>query len=403
MCSLAEIFLVLTFSVLDLFCFCVFFESVLLPMVFIIYNYGIREQRRIKALTYFFMYTLLGSVCLLLAIFSIFCEAGSAGYFDTLLFYLPISKEWFVWLLLFLVFAIKVPVFPFHIWLPEAHVEAPTVGSVILAGLLIKIGRLRSYSFFIYVKSCASFLSTLSLRFMSYKCLYCLYYYFTSVGFKTNYCLFFNCTYEFCFNWFFLNSIYGLIGGMLLMISHGIVSSALFLLVGMLYDRYHTRSVLYYGGLATTMPLFVTCLFLFMISNFSFPGTSNFVGELLVFVAIGETANRLILIILALTTILILVSTMFVFNRIAFGSIKLQYTSLFYDLTRREFALLFPLLLLNFIMGLFPNGIAQTVYFSLKAALGPILMFFMSFEIMCYCFFILLIVVLGFYLTRFID
>jgi len=292
-----------------------------------------------------------------------------------------------------LVFAIKVPVFPFHIWIPEAHVEAPTVGSVILAGLLIKLGGYGVIRFLFMLKTarifCQPWVCSLCIISVCIACLIVL----RQLDLKRIIAYSSIAHMNFALIGFFSNSVYGLIGGMLLMLSHGIVSSALFLLVGMLYDRYHTRSVLYYGGLAVTMPLFVTCLFLFMISNFSFPGTSNFVGELLVFVALGETANKLNLLLLALVTILILVSTMFVYNRVTFGYLKLNYTSLFYDLSRREFALLVPLLLLNFMMGFFPNGITQTVYFSLKAALGPIFMFTLSWDIAYIYFFILLIVI----------
>ena len=165
---------------------------------------------------------------------------------------------------------------------------------------------------------------------------------------------------------YFSNTIYGIMGGTLLMVSHGIVSSALFLLVGVLYDRYHTRNIYYYGGLVQIMPLFAFFFFMFTISNFSFPGTSNFVGELLVLVGLGQAAQKFVLIIAALSTLLGLVYSILLFNRIVFGNLKTNYIKAFSDMTRQEFYILTPLLFLNILMGLIPNPIITTVYMSLK-------------------------------------
>jgi len=139
---------------------------------------------------------------------------------------------------------------------------------------------------------------------------------------------------------FFSNSIYGLMGGIMLMISHGIVSGALFLLVGVLYDRHHTRTVYYYSGLAQVMPVFATIFFLFSISNFSFPGTSNFVGELLVILGLGYVQQIFVLILAAVTTFFTLVYTLLLMNRILFGNLSVQYIKTFFDVTRREFNIL---------------------------------------------------------------
>ena len=150
------------------------------------------------------------------------------------------------------------------------------------------------------------------------------------------------------------------------MVSHGIVSSALFLLVGVLYDRYHTRNIYYYGGLVQIMPLFALFFFIFTISNFSFPGTSNFIGELLVLVGLGQAAQKFVLIIAALSTLFGLVYSILLFNRIVFGNLKTNYIKAFSDMTRQEFYILTPLLILNIVMGLVPNPIITTCYFTLK-------------------------------------
>jgi NADH:ubiquinone oxidoreductase subunit 4 (subunit M) len=165
---------------------------------------------------------------------------------------------------------------------------------------------------------------------------------------------------------YFSNTIYGIMGGTLLMVSHGIVSSSLFLLVGVLYDRYHTRNIYYYGGLVQIMPLFALFFFIFTISNFSFPGTSNFIGELLVLVGLGQAAQKFVLIIATLSTLVGLVYSILLFNRIIFGNLKTTYIKAFSDMTRQEVYILTPLLVLNIFMGLVPNPIITTSYFTLK-------------------------------------
>lgn len=362
---LIEFFLILTFTVLDLFLFCLFFESLLIPMFFIIISWGNRE-RRIKALSYFFLYTLFGSVFLLLALFILYFEFQSTS-FSVLMFHdLSHDKQLVVWLLLFLVFAIKIPIFPFHIWLPEAHVEAPTVGSVLLAGLLLKLGGYGMLRFLFLFNYARYYYQPLILTLCLISILFSSMMALRQLDMKRIIAYSSIAHMNFALLGYFSNTIYGIMGGTLLMVSHGIVSSALFLLVGVLYDRYHTRNIYYYGGLVQIMPLFALFFFIFTISNFSFPGTSNFIGELLVLVGLGQAAQKFVLIIAALSTLFGLVYSILLFNRIVFGNLKTNYIKAFSDMTRQEFYILTPLLILNIVMGLVPNPIITTCYFTLK-------------------------------------
>lgn len=239
--------------------------------------------------------------------------------------------------------------------MPEAHVEAPTVGSVILAGLLLKLGAYGMLRFLFIFDICKRV-------FQPYVFTMCLISVFMAsfiairqLDMKRIIAYSSIAHMNFALLGFFSNNIYGLTGGTFLMVSHGIVSSALFLLIGVLYDRYHTRSILYYGGLVTVMPLFATIFFLFTISNFSFPGTSNFVGELLVLFGLAVSPNKLVLLTSAASTFFGLVYSLLLFNRIVFGNLKYLAIQKFVDLDRREFAMLFILALVNLFLGLVPN------------------------------------------------
>jgi len=251
--------------------------------------------------------------------------------------------------------------FPFHIWLPEAHVEAPTVGSVILAGLLLKLGAYGMLRFlFIFDRA--------KLEFRPYVLTMCVISIFLSsfiairqLDMKRIIAYSSIAHMNFALLGFFSNTLFGMTGGVLLMFSHGIVSSALFLLIGVLYDRHHTRSILYYGGLASVMPLFATFFFMFTISNFSFPGTSNFVGELLVLIGLGLTSAKFVFLLGAISTFFGLVYSLSLYNRVIFGNLKFLEIHKFTDLTRREFAMLFMLLVFSTAMGLVPNILIEPI------------------------------------------
>lgn len=295
--------LIHTFTSLNLLSFYVFFELTLVPMFLIIVIWGSR-QRKIHAGYLFFFYTAIGSIFLLLGILLLYYYTNTLFIPNLFIINLDLEKQLLLWVLFFLGFAIKVPIVPFHTWLPEAHVEAPTTGSIILAALLLKIGTFGMLRFmfpilnsatntfkpFVFMISILSIYhaSIIALRQVDLKKLIA-YSSVAHMGFVT-------------LGLFSLN-IYGFVGSLYIMISHGIVAGALFFLVGVLYDRYGSRNILDYGGLASTMPLFATTFFFFTLANLSFPGSSNFIGELFVLLGLCEIEM--------LTTILATLSIIF--------------------------------------------------------------------------------------------
>jgi proton-translocating NADH-quinone oxidoreductase chain M len=281
-----ESLLIGVFCILDLLLFYLAFEAVLIPMFIIIGVWGSRE-RKIRAVYQFFLYTLLGSVFMLLGILYIYLEVGTTDvqmlFSSTKNF--PVSVQLILWLSFFASFAVKIPMMPFHIWLPEAHVEAPTSGSVILAGVLLKLG---GYGFIRFslpmFPEATSFFTPLVLAMSVIAVIYASLTTIRQVDLKKIIAYSSVAHMNFVTLGIFSMNIQGIEGSILLMLSHGIVSSALFLCVGVVYDRHHTRLVKYFSGLVHTMPLFVTLFLLFTMANISLPGTSSFVGELLVLV-----------------------------------------------------------------------------------------------------------------------
>jgi len=281
-----EIFLIAVFSAIDLISFFFLFESVLIPMFLIIGFWG-TVNRKVYASMLFFLFTLLGSIALLFVIVLLYYDFGTFCFNILNKVELNNQKELFLWVLGFISFAVKIPIFPFHIWLPEAHVEAPSVGSVILAGILLKLGGygilrilLSIFSngcfFFlplIYVFSIISILyaSLTAIRQLDLKRIIA----YSSIAHMNIIVI-----------GLFSNTLEGLLGGTFLMVGHGLVSSLLFFLIGFLYDRYGTRLLIYYAGLIKTMPLFTFYFLLASLGNIGLPGTSNFIGEFLIFLGI---------------------------------------------------------------------------------------------------------------------
>ena len=356
---LIEIFLILSFIVIDLLFFYVFFESVLIPM-FIIIGYWGSRSRKIRAAYYFFLYTLFGSLFMLFGILYIYLITNSTDFFVLLNQEFSQEQQTLLWFCFFIPFAIKIPMFPFHIWLPEAHVEAPTIGSIILASLLLKLG---GYGFLrftlplfpegnqiflpiVYSLAVASvvYASLITLRQIDLKRIIA----YSSVAHMNLLVLgLFSYTEE------------GIIGAIYLMIGHGFVSSALFFCVGVIYDRHQTRLLHYYGGLGKVMPLFAMFFFFFTLANMGFPGTSNFVGELLILSGIFET-NSNVMVFSALGIIFSAIYSIWLYNRLVFGTLKIwkfeqdnkiNILKPFDDLTKQEFNILLLLTITMFFFG----------------------------------------------------
>merc|ERR1712127_701668 len=279
-----EFFLIGVFCILDVLLFYIFFESVLIPMYLIIGIWGSRE-RKIRAAYFFFLYTLLGSVLMLLAILYIYYQVGTTDYEILVTTLFTLKEQKLLWIAFFASFATKVPMVPMHIWLPEAHVEAPTSGSVILAGVLLKLGTYGLIRFSLPLFPEASYFFTPLVYTISV--IGIIYTSFTAIR-QTDFKRIIAYTSVAHMNlvivgMFSFNSI-GLEGALLQSLSHGFVASALFLIIGVVYERHHTRMVKYYGGLVHVMPLYTFIFLFFTMANIGLPGTSSFIGEFLILV-----------------------------------------------------------------------------------------------------------------------
>ena len=347
-----ETMMVGMFCALDILVFYIFFEGVLIPMFIIIGVWG--GARRVYASFKFFLYTLLGSVLMLVAILVMYFMAGTTDIVDLSKFTFPSDVQIWLWLAFFASFAVKVPMWPVHTWLPDAHVEAPTAGSVILAGVLLKMGGYGFLRFSIPMFPEASeFFSplvfALSVVAIIYTSLVALaqddlkkliaYSSVAHMGFVT-------------IGIFTLNS-QGLEGAIFQMLSHGIVSGALFLCVGVIYDRMHTREIAAYGGLVNRMPKYALVFMVFTMASVGLPATSGFVGEFLVL--LGAFYYNTWLAVFATTGVVLGAAYMlYVYRRIIFGKLEKENLMSISDLSYREIIIFVPLVLLVFWMGVYP-------------------------------------------------
>jgi proton-translocating NADH-quinone oxidoreductase chain M len=358
-----EALVIAVFCVLDLILFYVFFESVLIPMFIIIGVWGSRE-RRIRAAYMFFLYTLLGSVLMLLSILYIYYQVGTTDYEVLLTFSFSPLEQKIMWFAFFASFATKVPMVPVHLWLPEAHVEAPTAGSVILAGVLLKLGTYGfiRFSFPLFPEACfyfAPFVYAMSVVGIVYTS-------FTAIrqsDFKRIIAYTSVAHMNLVMVGLFSFNVIGLEGAILQSLSHGFVASALFLIIGVVYDRHHTRMVKYYGGLVHTMPIYVFIFLFFTMSNIGLPGTGSFVGEFLILTG-SFKANTTVTFLSATGMIIGGCYSLWLFNRIAYGNLKTQYFKNYLDINKREFLIFFPLLLGTLVMGIYPNIFLNSIHFS---------------------------------------
>ena len=347
-----ETLMVGMFCALDFVLFYMFFEGVLIPMFLIIGMWG--GPRRVYAAFKFFLYTLLGSVLMLLAILAIYFTTGSSDITEALSFNFPPQLQTWLFLAFFASFAVKVPMWPVHTWLPDAHVEAPTAGSVILAGVLLKMGGYGFIRFSLPMFPEASamfapFVFTLSVVAIIYTSLVALaqedmkkliaYSSVAHMGFVT--IGIFTVTPE------------GLQGAMIQMLSHGVVSAALFLCVGVIYDRLHTRDIGRYGGLADNMPKYAAAFMIFMLASVGLPGTSGFVGEFLSLIGAFQVNSWVAF--LATTGIILGAAYMlYLYRRVVFGTITRDDVRAMLDLSPREVLIFAPMIAVVLWMGLYP-------------------------------------------------
>ncbi|MFH1794996.1 MAG: NADH-quinone oxidoreductase subunit M [Pseudomonadota bacterium] len=360
-----ETLMIGVFCALDLVIFYVFFEAGLIPMFIIIGVWG--GKRRVYASFKFFLYTLLGSVLMLLAIMAMYWQAQTTDITQLLTHEFPANMQTWLWLAFFASFAVKMPMWPVHTWLPDAHVEAPTAGSVILAGILLKMGGYGLLRFSLPMFPLASIdfaplVFALSIVAIIYTSLVALmqedmkkliaYSSVAHMGYVTM--------------GIFAMNVEGIQGAIFQMLSHGLVASALFLCVGVIYDRMHTREIAAYGGLVNNMPKYAVVFLIFTLANVGLPGTSGFVGEFLTLFGAFK-ANTWVALFAATGVILSAAYALWLYRRVVYGALTKESLKGLLDLSTREKAILYPLVILVIFYGVYPSALLNPTTASVEA------------------------------------
>jgi NADH-quinone oxidoreductase subunit M len=365
-----ETLMIGVFSALDLMLFYLFFEAGLIPMYLIIGIWG--GKNRVYAAYKFFLYTLLGSVLMLIAVIAMLLVAKTSSIPELAQFHFDPKLQTWLWLAFFASFAVKMPMWPVHTWLPDAHVEAPTAGSVILAGVLLKMG---GYGFLrfslpmfpdasvkfaplVFVLSVIAIIyaSLVAWRQTDIKKLIA-YSSVAHMGFVT-------------MGIFALNA-QGVQGAMFQMLSHGVISGALFLCVGVIYDRMHTREIAFYGGLAAKMPIYATIFLLFTMGNVGLPGTSGFVGEILTMAGAFQADSRVALF-AATGVIFSAVYALTLYKRVMYGEVTNPKLATITDMGLREVVIFAPLVVATLVLGVYPALILDATDASVSALVAAV-------------------------------
>ncbi|MDX5333457.1 MAG: NADH-quinone oxidoreductase subunit M [Gammaproteobacteria bacterium] len=364
------------FAALDSILFYIFFEAMLIPMFLVIGVWG--GPRRVYATIKFFLYTFLGSVFMLVALIYMYTQSGNFSILEFHGLQLGLTEQILIFLAFLIAFAVKVPMWPVHTWLPDAHVEAPTGGSVILAAIMLKIGGYGFLRFSLPMTPDASaaldwlviLMSLVAVVYIGFVALVqrdmkklvayssIAHMGFVTLGFFLMFAIFENTgSYD--------GAVLGIEGGMVQMVSHGFISGAMFLCIGVLYDRMHSREIADYGGVANTMPIFAAFFVLFAMANTGLPGTSGFVGEFMVILAAFK-ANFWIAFLAATTLIVGAAYTLWLVKRVIYGEIGNDNVAKLKDVNGREFLFLFLLAVAVLVLGVWPAPLTDVMHVTVE-------------------------------------